>query len=80
MVCLIKTQFSKKQCLTLHTNEMIMRCKHFNSVVEDNNCNSKGLNLVYKKRKILNPMVVFEEVTMVDTLPFGHRDLVLYNT
>ena len=25
-------------------------------------------------------MVSLEEVTMVDTLPFGHRDLALYHT
>ena len=25
-------------------------------------------------------MISLEEVTMVDTLPFGHRDLALYHT
>ena len=36
--------------------------------------------MVYGKRKILNPMVSLEEVTMVDTLSFGQRDLALYHT
>ena len=64
--------------MTLHTDEIIMRRKFFDIAVENNK--GKGLNLVYDKRKILNPMVSLEEVTMVDTLPFGHRDLALYHT
>jgi len=78
VVSLTDAQFSKKRRLTLHTDEIIMRRKFFDIAVENNR--GKGLNLVYDKRKILNPMVSLEEVTMVDTLPFGHRDLALYHT
>ena len=78
VVSLTDTQFSKKRRLTLHTDEIIMRRKFFDIAVENNK--GKGLNLVYDKRKILNPMVSLEEVTMVDTLPFGHRDLALNHT
>ena len=75
---LTDAQFSKKRRLTLHTNEIIMRRQQFEIAVENNK--GKGLNLVYDKCKILNPMVSLEEVTMVDTLPFEHRYLALYHT
>ena len=78
VLSLTDAQFSKKRRLTLHTDEIIMRRKFFDIAVGNNK--GKGLNLVYDKRKILNPMVSLEEVTMVDTLPFGHRDLALYHT
>ena len=55
-----------------------MRRKQFDIAVEQHK--GKGLNLTYDKRKILNPMVPMDQVTMIDTLPFGHRDLALYDT
>ena len=55
-----------------------MRRKQFDIAVEQNK--GKGLNLVYDKQKILNPMVSLDEVTMIDNLSFGHRDLALYHT
>ena len=78
VVYLTEAQYSKKRRLTRHIKEIIMRRKQFDIVVENNK--GKGFNLVYNKRKILNPMVSLEEVTMINTLPFGHRDLALYHT
>jgi len=69
-------QLHKKRKLTLHTNEIIMRRKQFDIIVEQNR--GKSLNLTYDKRKILNPIVSYEDVCMIDTLPFGHSDLGLY--
>ena len=71
-----REEMQKKRKLTLHINEIIMRRKQFDIVVEQNR--GKSLNLTYDKRKILNPMVAYDDVVMIDTLPFGHEDLGLY--
>ena len=78
ILSLDQEQQSKKGRLTLHTNEIIMRRKQFDIAVEESK--GKCLNLTYDKRKILNPMVPLDRFTMIDTLPFGHRDLALYDT
>ena len=75
---LIKHQQNKKRKLTIHTNKIIMRQKQFDIVVEQNK--GKGHNRIYDKRTILNPMVPLNQVTMIDTLLFRHKDLALYNT
>ena len=59
------------------TNEIIMRRKQFDIVVEQNR--GKSLNLTYDNRKIFHPMVAYNEVCVIDTLPFGHIDLGLYD-
>ena len=56
--------------LVLHRNETIMRRKKFEIVVEENR--GKILNLSYDKRRLLNPNIGYEDVTCVDTLPWGH--------
>lgn len=65
-----------KDKLVLHKNETIMRRKNFNVLVEQNR--GKILNLVYDKRHIipLSPDSDFDSITQIDTLPFGHRDIV----
>ena len=67
---------SKKRKLTLHNNEIIMRRKQFDIAVENNR--GKSLSLCYDKRKILNPLLPYDRVRTVDTLPFGHKDLGVY--
>ena len=62
--------------LTLHLNETIMRRKKFQVMVEQNR--GKVINVTYDKRKILNPDMDFNEVTMIDTRPWGHNDIHAY--
>ena len=59
--------------LVLHKNETIMRRKKFQVMVEDNK--GKIINLTYDKRKILNPDENYEDVTVIDTRPWGHDDI-----
>jgi hypothetical protein len=59
--------------LQLHLNETIMRRKKFEINVEYNK--GKVINMTYDKRFIVNPQCEFEDVTIVNTLPFGHIDL-----
>ena len=59
--------------LTLHMNETIMRRKKFQVLVEENK--GKIINLTYDKRKILNPDENYEDVTVIDTRPWGHDDI-----
>jgi hypothetical protein len=59
--------------LVLHKNETIMRRKKFQVVVEENR--GKIINLTYDKRKILNPDENYDEVTVIDTRPWGHDDI-----
>ena len=35
----------------------------------------KMLNMTYDKRQILMPTVPMKDVTVIDTLPFGHCDV-----
>ena len=51
----------------------IMRRKKFEVQVESNK--GKVINMTYNKRFIMNPQCAFEDVTIVNTLPFGHIDL-----
>ena len=53
-----------------------MRRKQFDIVVEQNR--GKSSNLTDDKRKILNPMVAYNDVVIIDPLSFGHVDLGLY--
>ena len=53
-----------------------MRCKQFDILVEQNK--GKTLTLIYDKRKIMNLLVNYNDVTVIDTLPFGHRELGVY--
>ena len=59
--------------LQLHMNETIMRRKKFEINVENNK--GKVINMTYDKRFIVNPQCAYEDVTIVNTLPFGHIDL-----
>ena len=62
--------------LILHKNETVMRRKKFQVLVEENR--GKIINLTYDKRKILNPDEDYEEVTVIDTRPWGHDDIHRY--
>ena len=59
--------------LQLHLNETIMRCKKIVIHLEENKV--KFVNMTYDKRFIVNPQCAFEDVKIVNTLPFGHIDL-----
>ena len=59
--------------LVLHKNETIMRRKKFQVIVEENR--GKVINVTYDKRKILNPVENYEDVTVIDTRPWGHDDI-----
>ena len=61
--------------LSLHRNDVIMRRNRFQIIVERNK--GKILNMVYDKRKILNPDCDYHLVTCIDTLPWGHRDILV---
>ena len=37
----------------------------------------RTIHMTYDKRQIINPNCEYEDVVKVDTLPFGHIDLVL---
>ena len=50
-----------------------MHCKKFEIQVEENK--GKVINMTYDKRFIVNLQCAFEDVTIVNTLPFGHIDL-----
>ena len=78
VVTMKEEQLSKKRCLLLSSIKLIMRHRQFDIAIEQNK--GKGLNLTYNTCKILNPLVSLEEVTMMNTLSFGHRDLALYDT
>ena len=62
--------------LVLHTNETIMRRKKFQIMVEENR--GKVINVTYDKRKIRNPDVEYDEITVIDTLPWGHNEIYEY--
>ena len=64
---------AKKQKLLLHTNELLMKRNKFELKVVDNP--GKMLNMTYDKRAIVTPTVSMSDVTVIDTLPFGHMDL-----
>ena len=53
-----------------------MRCKQFDILAEQNK--GKTLTLIYDKRKIMNLLVNYNNVTVIDTLFFGHRELGVY--
>ena len=38
----------------------------------------KIINVTYDKRKILNSDVDYEEITVIDTRPWGHNDIHKY--
>ena len=57
------------ETLVLHTNETIMRHKQFQITIEENA--GKVINVTYDKHKILNPDVKYEDVKMIDPLPWG---------
>ena len=59
--------------LQLHLNETIMRRKQFEIHVEENK--GKVINMTYDKCFIVNPHCSYEDVTIVNTFPFGHIDL-----
>ena len=59
--------------LQLHLNETIMRRKKFEIHVEENK--GKIVNMTYDKRFIVNPQWAFDDVKIVNTLPFGQIDL-----
>ena len=59
--------------LQLHMNETIMRHKKFEVQVENNQ--GKVIKMTYDKCFILNPQCAFVDVTIVNTLLFGHIDL-----
>ena len=42
-------------------------------MVEQNK--GKVINLTYDKRKIINPDEDYDKVTIVETKPWGHRDI-----
>ena len=58
--------------MQLHLNETIMRRKKLDIYVEENK--GKVINMTYDKRFIVTPQRAFEDVTIVNTLPFGHID------
>ena len=66
---------SKKMKLTLHNNKITMRRKQCAIAVENK---GKSLTLCYNKDKILHPLLPYERLKTVDTLPFGHTDLGVY--
>ena len=59
--------------LVLHTNETIMRRKKFQVMVGENG--GKMIDVTYDKRKILNPDVEYDEISVIDTLPWGHDEI-----
>ena len=67
---------TKNRKLTLHNNKIIKRRKQFDILVEQNK--GKTLTLTYDRRKILNPLVNYNDATVIDTLSFRHRDLGVY--
>ena len=50
-----------------------MRRKKFKINVEENK--GKIINMTYDKRFIVNPQCAFEDVTIVNTIRFGHIGL-----
>ena len=62
--------------LVLHAKETIMRRKKFQVMVEENK--GKVINLTYDKRKIINPDEDYDKVAIVETKPWGHRDISHY--
>ena len=62
--------------LVLHAKETIMRRKKFQVMVEENK--GKVINLTYDKRKIINPDEDYDKVVIVETKPWGHRDISHY--
>ena len=46
-------------------------------IIQDFDEENKGktINMTYDKRFIVNPQCAFEDVKIVNTLPFGHIDL-----
>ena len=50
-----------------------MHRKKFEISVENNK--GKIINMVCDKRFVVNPHCAFEDVTIVNILPFGHIDL-----
>jgi G:T-mismatch repair DNA endonuclease (very short patch repair protein) len=60
--------------LVLHADESIMRRqKNFQIHVEKNR--GKALNMIYDKRYIMVPIESIQDVSCVNTLPFGHEDI-----
>ena len=53
-----------------------MRRKKFQIIVEENR--GKVINVTYDKRKILNPDVAYDEISVIDTLPWGHNEIHKY--
>ena len=64
------TQPNKKQKLVPHKNELMMRRNKFRLEVIENN--GKMINMTYDKRCIVMPDSDVEDVTVIDTLPWGY--------
>ena len=63
-------QPNKKQKLVPHKNELMMRRNKFRLEVMENN--GKMINMTYDKRCIVMPDSDVEDVTVIDTLPWGY--------
>ena len=63
----------KKQKLLKHTEETMMKRNKFQLQEMENP--GKIMNMTYDKRQILTPTVPLKYVTVTDTLPFGHCDV-----
>ena len=50
-----------------------MRRKKFQIMVKENR--GKVINVTYDKRKIRNPDVEYDEITVIYTLPWGHNEI-----
>ena len=57
----------------MHTEETMMKRNKFQLQVVNNP--GKMLNMTYDKRQILMPTVPMKDVSVIDTLPFGHCDV-----
>ena len=53
-----------------------MRRKKFQVMVEENK--GKVINMTYGKRKIIKSDEDYDQVTVVETKPWGHRDIEHY--
>jgi hypothetical protein len=72
-VVLCKAYAIDTEKMVLHKDETIMRKKYFDVLVEENK--GKVLWLQYDKRVIVTPVQEFDQVTVVDTLPYNHVHL-----
>jgi hypothetical protein len=76
----LKRQVLHKACkqqielLTLHQGDVDMRRDGQFHVGFDYS-KGKTLKMVYNKRRIIRPTLPLDDIRMIDTLPFGHKDL-----